>query len=91
MNSYHYLLKFIVIGDTGNCFYIQVLENRALSSNLSKTKLVFLTMSLLEFNLELRLSKFKIKTLNYRYGTQLGNRISDQSQGPITGVLLVLY
>ena len=33
MNSYHYLFKFIVIGDTGNLPLTQESENRASSSS----------------------------------------------------------
>jgi hypothetical protein len=48
MNSYHYLFKFIVIGDTGKIIYLsligKVLVNHALYYNLFKAKLEQLMM-----------------------------------------------
>ena len=89
--SFHYLFKFIVIGDTGTNHIIQGLASRVLFNNLSNKKLTKSMMSPLVSNLLLKLSMFIKRFLSCRFGIQLARKILDLSPGRTIEVPLELF
>ena len=79
MNSFHYLFKYIVIGDTCKYLLTQLLASHPSSSSSWITSLKTTMTPLLESNLGLKQLKLEQKQSNYKYGTQLDNKISDLS------------
>ena len=91
MNSFHYLFKYIVIGDTcRNCF-IQPLGSPPSFCNFSTTS-SRITMTLpLELNLALRSPRSARKPSSCKSGIRLARKISDPSPVPTTAAPSGLY
>lgn len=75
--SFHYLFKFIVIGDTGNNSFTQGSENLASYNSSSNKKSTRNMMSRSEYSSQPKPSKSTKKSLNYKFGIPPDNRISD--------------
>ena len=86
MNSFHYLFKYIVIGDTCiNCL-IQPLGSPPLSCSFSTTSSKITMTLLLELNLALRSLRSARKPSSCKSGTPLARKISGPSPAPTTAV-----
>ena len=82
MNSYHYLFKFIVIGDTGvgkSCVVLQFIENKTRTTHDVTIGVEFGAKTI----------NVKNKNIKLQIWTQQANKISDQLRDHIIEVLLV--
>jgi hypothetical protein len=71
--NYHYLFKYIVIGDSSNFFwiiYVKASENPALLINLRMENLMMKWNVHLELSLVVKQYRCSVKLLNFRFGTQ---------------------
>jgi hypothetical protein len=85
MNSFHYLFKYIVIGDSGTRNVSQLLGSRPSCSSSSIASLSLSTTPLLGSNSGPNCQKSRTKLLNYKSGTLLGRKTFDPSRVLTTG------